>query len=301
MKIAAPRASVNYAGIAEAARAMTRYLRGFRTGAGVRDLGLLIAVLAGITGIVFAIDPHLDLQVTSLFFDDATRSFPAASDPIAVWLRGKSMWIFTAFSVCVAAAVIARLVLPMRVFPVPARSVVFLALTLVLGPGLLVNGVLKEHWARPRPGAVVEFGGTLPFMPWWDPRGGCSENCSFVSGETSGATWSVAPALLVPGAVRVVALSAAGIFTVVIASLRVAFGGHFTSDVIFAALLTLAVIWAIYGLVFRVDWTRAQTAPLPPIMRRAVARFGRTEPKLIAYCDWTTALRFGDSSTRPRL
>jgi lipid A 4'-phosphatase len=300
MKIVRPPASIDHVGIARA-RVMTRYMRDVGVGARVRDLGLLIVLLAVMAGVVFAIDPRLDLRLTSLFFDDATRAFPAASDPVAVWLRGKSMWIFTAFAVGVAAMVIARSVLPIRVFPVPARSVVFLALTLVLGPGLLVNGVLKEHWARPRPGAVVEFGGALPFMPWWDPRGGCDQNCSFVSGETSGATWSVAPALLVPGAARVVALGAAGIFTIAIATLRVAFGGHFASDVIFAVLLTLAVIWAIYGLVFRIDWMRPQIGPLPRIIRRALARSGWTESKLIAYGDWTTALRFGEPSTEPRL
>jgi membrane-associated phospholipid phosphatase len=99
----------------------------------------------------------------------------------------------------------------------------------------------------------------------------------------------------------VVALSAAGIFTVAIATLRIAFGGHFASDVIFAVLLTLAVIWAIYSLAFRVDWMRLQTGPLPRIVRRAITRWGRTESNLIAYGDWTTALRFGDPSTRPRL
>src|SRR6478672_12010674 len=163
MKIAGSHALVDHASTATV-DAIARYLHAVRAQARMRDLGLLIALLAAITGIAFAIDPRLDLRVASLFFDDTTRSFPAAADPVAVWLRGKSMWIFTAFTVAVAATVIARLVLPLRVFPVP---------TLVLGPGLLVNGVLKEHWARPRPGAVVEFGGTLPFMPWWDPRGGC--------------------------------------------------------------------------------------------------------------------------------
>ena len=94
----------------------------------------------------------------------------------------------------------------------PGRAVVFLALTLALGPGLLVNGLLKEHWSRPRPGEVVEFGGSLAPTPW-DPRGRCEQNCSFVSGETSGAAWTVAPALLLPGTLRAVALGAAGVFT----------------------------------------------------------------------------------------
>jgi membrane-associated phospholipid phosphatase len=99
----------------------------------------------------------------------------------------------------------------------------------------------------------------LPFVPWWDPRGGCEQNCSFVSGETSQATWAVAPALLMPGGLRVVALGTVGIFTAVIGGLRLAFGGHFASDVLFAVLLTLTVIWAAYGLVFRIDWSPAQS------------------------------------------
>jgi lipid A 4'-phosphatase len=239
-------------------------------GRSLRGPGLLIVVLAALAGIVFAVDPRLDLQTTALFFDGASRSFPMAAEPVAVWLRGKTTWIFAAFSVCVAAAVLGRIVLPGR-FPVPTRPVLFLALTLALGPGLLVNGILKEHWSRPRPGEVVEFGGTLPFMPWWDPRGRCDQNCSFVSGETAGAAWTVAPALLVPGALRIVALGAAGVFTAAIGGLRLAFGGHFASDVVFAVLLTLAVIWIVYGLVYRVDWAR--------LIKRMTARSGRPELK----------------------
>jgi lipid A 4'-phosphatase len=119
----------------------------------------------------------------------------------------------------------------------------------------------------------------LPFMPWWDPRGGCDQNCSFASGETSGAAWTVAPALLVPGGLRVVALGAAGVFTVAIGTLRVAFGGHFASDVIFAALLTLAVIWGTYGLAFRVDWTKPPLRTVLQAGRRIATRSGSTQLK----------------------
>ena len=186
-------------------------------GVGVRRQGLLIAVLATITAVLFAVAPQLDLQLSHLFFDDATRRFPVAADPLAMWVRSASMWVFTAFAVCVAAAAVARIAFPHR-FPVPGRVVVFLALTLALG-----------------------------------------QNCSFVSGETSQATWAVAPALLMPGGLRVVALGTVGIFTAVVGGLRLAFGGHFASDVLFATLLTLAVIWATYGLAFRTDWSPAQS------------------------------------------
>ena len=38
---------------------------------------------------------------------------------------------------------------------------------------------------------ITEFGGQEPFRPWWDPRGACPNNCSFVAGEPSGAFWTM--------------------------------------------------------------------------------------------------------------
>ena len=43
------------------------------------------------------------------------------------------------------------------------RNLAFLALTLALGPGLLVNGLIKEHSHRPRPFQTQDFGGTWQF------------------------------------------------------------------------------------------------------------------------------------------
>ena len=74
-------------------------------------------------------------------------------------------------------------------------------LTLVLAPGVVANLVFKEHWSRPRPIDVTEFGGSEHFRPWWDPRGDCPKNCSFVAGEPSGAFWTLAPAMLDAAAV----------------------------------------------------------------------------------------------------
>ena len=39
------------------------------------------------------------------------------------------------------------------------RICLFLILVMLLGPGLLVNGVLKEYWGRPRPRNIIPFGG----------------------------------------------------------------------------------------------------------------------------------------------
>ena len=79
----------------------------------------------------------------------------------------------------------------------------------MLGPGLLVNLTLKNHWGRPRPIEVAQFGGDKQFVAWWDPRGTCDGNCSFVSGDVSGAIWTIAPAALVPPPWRALAYGGA--------------------------------------------------------------------------------------------
>lgn len=45
------------------------------------------------------------------------------------------------------------------------RFFAFVALLMILGPGVLVNAVFKEYWGRPRPREIVEFGGQRAFVP----------------------------------------------------------------------------------------------------------------------------------------
>jgi len=126
-----------------------------------------------------------------------------------------------------------------------------MVLSLALGPGLLVNVGLKDHWHRPRPVQVTAFGGPDAFRPFDTRDGQCRRNCSFVSGEGSSSFWTVAPALLAPPPWRTLALGAALLFAAATGLLRMAFGGHFLSDTLFAALLTWFVIAATWALVFR--------------------------------------------------
>ena len=132
------------------------------------------------------------------------------------------------------------------------RHMLFLAASFALGPGLLVNGVLKDLSHRPRPAQLVEFGGQDAFRPWYAFDGACKSNCSFASGEVAGAAWLLAPASLAPPPWRGIAIAAAGAVTIAVAGLRMAFGGHFLSDVIAAILVTLASIFVVHFLVRRI-------------------------------------------------
>jgi len=219
--------------------------------------GLFIALsLALIVGIVFGIYPELDLKVAALFFDPQTKSFPLKRDAVAAFVRDSAMWIAWALAVPAIGAVVIKLFRPDRPLLVPGRAIIFLLFTLTLSAGVLTNLTFKSYWGRPRPVVVTEFGGDQQFVPWWDPRGGCGRNCSFFSGEGATAFWTYAPAALAPPAWRPLAYAAATLFGVVTSVLRMAFGGHFLTDVAAAGLVTFIVIWLAYGFIYRWPKTR---------------------------------------------
>src|SRR5439155_19605392 len=136
-------------------------------------------------------------------------------------------------------AVAIKLVLPRRPMLIPGRGAVLMIATLTLAPGLLANVILKDEWGRPRPQEIEAFGGREHFVAWWDPRGDCPTHCSFVAGEPSGAFWTLAPATLVPPPWRALAYGAAVAFGSAVGVLRMAAGGHFFTDVVFAGVVTL--------------------------------------------------------------
>ena len=131
------------------------------------------------------------------------------------------------------------------------RAILFLTLSLAIGPGLLVHAGFKELSHRPRPYSVTAFGGPDAFRPFTRFDGACAHNCSFASGETAATTWMLAPASLVPPPWRGAALVAAVAFATATGILRMAFGAHFLSDVCGGALITVLVVLAMRVLIVR--------------------------------------------------
>jgi lipid A 4'-phosphatase len=216
-----------------------------------RTVFMILAGLAVLTGLVFALAPGIDLAVASFFHDIAIRTaMPQLYRAIEV-ARSLEPVVTTLAVAPAVAVVIIKMFWPKRPTWMRGRAALFLIGTLVLGPGLLVNAVLKDHWSRPRPGMVTGLGGAMDFKPWWDPRGACESNCSFVSGETSSAVWLSAPALLLPAPWRYAALGGIAVYAAAIGFMRLLLGGHFLSDVIFSAIFTGLVIWTMHGLLFR--------------------------------------------------
>jgi lipid A 4'-phosphatase len=231
--------------------------------------GLTIALAIGfVAGVICAVDPQLDLDIARIAFDPKVNMFGINAQLWVQHARMAARILITLLVLPGFIAIIGKLVLPHRPMLIEGRAAIFLIATLALGPGLLTNVVLKDHWHRVRPIDVQQFGGTGHFTPWWDPRGDCPDNCSFIAGEPSGAFWTMAPAALAPPQLRLVAYAAALVFGAGVGVLRIGAGAHFFSDVMFAGVFMYLVIWAAYGFIYRWPATRMSEEAI----ERALAR-----------------------------
>jgi lipid A 4'-phosphatase len=236
--------------------------------------GLIVALtIAVIAGLAFGIFPQLDLAISAPFDAMITGSnnFSARIYPPLMLARDAALWITTLLIAPPLLALVIKLSLPKRKLLISARAIIFLVSTLVLGPALMANVLLKDHWGRPRPIDVTQFGGSDRFVAWWDPRGSCPNNCSFVSGDVAGAFWTMAPAALAPPQWRALAYGAALALGTGMTAMRVMAGGHFTSDAIFAGVFTFLIVWIVHGLIYRWPRTRLDDAAI----ERAIERIAR--------------------------
>src|SRR5215213_2912147 len=234
--------------------------------------GLVIALLVGVVaGVVFGVYPQLDIAISRTFFDETHRVFPVQYSMPARHLRDVFTYIVAALAAPAFIALAFKFFMPRRRMLIAGRAALFLIATLALAPGLMANTIFKDNWSRPRPGAVSQLGGPEQFMPWWDPRGSCDRNCSFVAGEGAGGFWTLAPAALAPPAWRPLAYAAALLFGAAAGGLRLSAGAHFFSDVVFSGVFTFLIVWTVHGLIYRWRPTRLTDAQV----ERAIARVAR--------------------------
>lgn len=244
--------------------------------------GLAIALTVGfVVGVICAVDPQLDLDIAGAFFDPARHLFGVNAQLWVQHLREAARVIITLLVLPAFLAVIGKLVWPQRRMLIEARAALFLIATLALGPGVLTNVVLKDHWGRPRPIDVQEFYGGYRFVPWWNPRGDCPDNCSFIAGEPSGAFWTLAPAALAGPELQPLAYAAALAFGAGVGALRIAAGAHFFSDVVFAGVFMYLLIWLVHGLIYRWPATRIDEAAAERALAEAGAKLAALAQRLV--------------------
>lgn len=126
---------------------------------------------------------------------------------------------------------------------------IYLMATLIVGPGLLVESLLKPNWGRARPKDLTIFGGQADYTPPLWIANECERNCSFVSGHAALAFWVSAYGFMLPPKWRMLAVAGGLTFGALVGWVRIVQGGHFLSDVVFAGLIVIGVNVLFYRLV----------------------------------------------------
>jgi lipid A 4'-phosphatase len=234
----------------------------------VKGIAIWLALAAAATAL-FLLFPGVDLWTSGLFYRPGEGFF------LKDWAVVRAVYVAVPYLtqgilVLVLVALLWWLLRGRPLFGLERRKMAFLVLALALGPGLLVNTVLKDHWGRARPSQIVEFGGERHFTPAPLPAGECERNCSFVGGHAAMGFYLVAFAFLTPAPHPRRVVAAAAVVAGALAGLvRIAQGGHFLSDIVFAGLVVWAVTWLLHL------WVVEHDGLTSPPMRRLYAGVAR--------------------------
>jgi membrane-associated PAP2 superfamily phosphatase len=224
---------------------------------------LLLAVTI-LTTVVFAVTP-LDIAAARIFYH------PEVPDhwPLGPQLPWSALYrlapLLTAGLVLAALTALSLGLIRRR--PMWRLQGAFILLSVALGPGLMVNALFKDHWERPRPRDVVQFEGSLSYVPAPLPGAGGG---SFPCGHCSvGFLYGLAYWIWRDRRPRIArfALAAGLLAGAVLGIGRMAAGAHFLSDVIWSALAVFGVSHVLYYYVLRVpdEVQTSHGATVPPV------------------------------------
>jgi lipid A 4'-phosphatase len=243
-----------------------------------------------LSAFLFGAWPGLDIAVSGAFLTDAGE-FSASTNRWLEILR-HALWDTTTILVVFSITMVTVQLVFRPKHRVSTRVWGFIILSFVLGPGLIVNGLLKNHWGRARPRDIEIFGGNAQFTDALTSAHECLKNCSFVSGEASGfftfalvLSLTFVPAIRQPAS-RYAALAGLWCLALLAGGLRIAVGAHFLSDVVFAfftsAIVTLSLYLAMSMERRVVDATVSNAALDVQSIMRPVVTFIRRGAKQIA-------------------
>jgi membrane-associated PAP2 superfamily phosphatase len=208
--------------------------------------GPLLGLLAGTLAIRWA---GVDLELAGLLH--ALGRFSEIREGFLGWVYRYAPWPSLALSI---GALLVLLAAPWNgTARRHWRGAAFLVALMALGPGVLVNGILKDYTGRPRPYQLEAFGGKLPFREALE-LGPPGEGYSFPSGHAATAFYLMAPYFLWWRRRRRLASLALGVGLAwggCVGFVRMLQGGHFLSDVLWAAGVVYFFAWALWAVLLR--------------------------------------------------
>jgi lipid A 4'-phosphatase len=195
---------------------------------------------------MFAVSP-LDLPIEQFFY----RGGRFVDTPLVRWIYWYGF--YPAIIVADLGGLLFLVALCVRRWRPLWRPGLFLFLTFLFGWGLLIHGVFKGHWGRPRPRQLEQFGGTEEYRAFYQPNWTWPHPNfqSFPSGHGGSGFYLIALAF-VGRRHRSKTLVWSGIALgtgsgALLGLVRMAQGAHFLTDILGSA-------WAIYLSCQICDW-----------------------------------------------
>tara|TARA_B100000686_G_scaffold355195_1_gene470890 strand:+ start:3501 stop:4298 length:798 start_codon:yes stop_codon:yes gene_type:complete len=212
-----------------------------------------LIVLSMISTIPFWLYP-LDITVANAFFVDESSlsGWPLEHFGIFSFLFWLAPWL------TVILGLIGLLVLSIGILKTKRKRFrlygMFIFLSVLVGPGLVVNALFKDNWDRPRPREVQVFGGEELYVPPLMPgQVGNSFPCGHCSVAFAVAMFYLVWRRRYPRR-AIIALSISIALGSLMGIARIAAGGHFLSDVLWSAVLTWSTLMLLYWPIMRIPW-----------------------------------------------
>ncbi|MCK5811030.1 MAG: phosphatase PAP2 family protein [Cocleimonas sp.] len=213
-------------------------------------LSLFLLLITAHTAIFWLSD--IDLQVADFFYHPELSNPWPLGDTI-IWHFFYQLGAILTMSI-IASTLLIILLSSLKTSWQPYRiQAIFILLCFVIGPGLIVNTLLKENWGRPRPVHNASFGGTEQYVPpfKYNAQG---EGNSFPSGHSSLGFGFIAFWFLWYKR-RLKWANYALVFSLSLGCLfgfaRMAAGGHFLSDVFWSLWIPLLTSMGLYHFFFK--------------------------------------------------
>lgn len=206
-----------------------------------QELFILLFLMISTTLVFWFTD--LDIKAASLFYHP--------ENPQDVWPE-RHWWLWRilfdyAFPFTVASGVAALLVFLLSHVHDKSRQyrrqALYILLVIIIGPGIVVNLIVKDHWGRPRPMHIQEFGGEFQYVP--PVKLGHTPDKSFVCGHCSvGYSFFVLYFLAKNYRLAYFILTLCLAWTM--GFTRMTSGGHFLSDILWSGYLVFLVALLLY-------------------------------------------------------
>ncbi len=208
-----------------------------------------------LASILFVGFPELDIWFSSLFFDKGHFFF---YNSLTVIIINRSVEVIVGMlSICL----IILLLWKRNPFSMNKKYMIYLLLVLIIGPGLVVNVVFKDHWGRARPGRIEEFGGVQKFTRAFVISDQCQKNCAFVSGHASIGFYFVSFGFIWR-AHRKKIIAGAALYGALIGFARILRGVHYLSDIVFAFFFVYITAFMIYEFMFVFPYRKKSPASI---------------------------------------